>query len=104
METHVKEIMPEQVLARLERGEKLQIIDVREDHEWNGGHIEQAKHIPLGMLPYRLDELDKETPIIMVCRSGVRSWNATEFVNYHGFQAENMAGGMLAWPGKVVKE
>lgn len=104
MDNHVREVMPEQVLKRLENGDKIQIIDVRELHEWNAGHIPEAKHIALGTLPHRLNELDKETPIVMVCRSGVRSWNATQFVEQHGFQAENLAGGMLAWPGKVAKE
>lgn len=104
MYEQVKEIMPEQLEARLQQGEKLQIIDVREEYEWNEGHIAEAKLIPLGTLPNRLEELDKETPIVMVCRSGARSWSATEFVQRYGFRAENMAGGMLAWQGKVEKE
>lgn len=104
MDNQVKELLPEQVQALIERGERMQIIDVREVHEWNEGHIAEAKLIPLGTLPDRLDELDKGTPIIMVCRSGARSWSATEFVQRFGFEAANMAGGMLAWTGEVVKE
>ncbi len=97
----VKEITPEELKAKLERGEKLQIVDVREPHEWDAGHIPQAKHIPLAMLPYRLEELDKQTPIVMVCRSGVRSHTATAFAGEHGFDAANLVGGMLHWTGNV---
>jgi len=103
MEGSVKEITPEEVLAKIEKGEKLQIIDVREVEEWEAGHIKQAKLIPLGFLPHRMDELDKDTPIVMVCRSGARSHTATQYVTEQGFDAANMVGGMLAWPGEVVK-
>jgi len=103
MEGSVKEITPEEVLAKIEKGEKLQIIDVREVEEWEAGHIKQAKLIPLGFLPHRMDELDKDTPIVMVCRSGARSHTATQYVTEQGFDAANMVGGMLAWPGEVEK-
>ncbi|MGD8192664.1 rhodanese-like domain-containing protein [Brevibacillus ginsengisoli] len=104
MDNQVKEILPEQVETLIQRGEKMQIIDVREVYEWNEGHIAQAKLISLGTLPDRLNELDKSTPIIMVCRSGARSWSATEFVQRYGFEVANMTGGMLAWQGDIVKE
>jgi len=103
MEGSVKEITPDEVLAKIEKGEKLQIIDVREVEEWEAGHIKQAKLIPLGFLPHRMDELDKDTPIVMVCRSGARSHTATQYVTEQGFDAANMVGGMLAWPGEVEK-
>ncbi len=103
MEGFVKEITPEELLEKIEKGEKLQIIDVREVDEWNAGHIKQAKLIPLGFLPHRVDELDKETPIVMVCRSGARSHMATQYVTDLGFDAANMVGGMLAWPGETEK-
>jgi len=102
VDTEVKEILPEELIKRLERGEKIQVVDVREQHEWDDGHIPQAIHIPLGTLPEKLPALDKETPIVMVCRSGARSLRATEFAQYYGYKVENMAGGMLAWPGEVT--
>ncbi|NGQ95990.1 rhodanese-like domain-containing protein [Brevibacillus sp. SYP-B805] len=103
METYVKEIMPEEVMEKLAKGEAIQLIDVREVEEWHAGHIPQAKLIPLGTLPVRIDELDKETPIIMVCRSGARSHRATEYLTMLGFDAANMVGGMLAWPGEIER-
>lgn len=101
MQGQVKEIMPEELIAKLEKGEKLQVIDVREEEEWNDGHIAEAKLIPLGYLPHRLNELDKETPIVMICRSGGRSHRATEYLTELGFDVTNMVGGMLAWPGEI---
>ncbi|RNB91465.1 rhodanese-like domain-containing protein [Brevibacillus fluminis] len=103
MEQQVKEILPDDLIAKLEKGEKLQLVDVRELEEWNAGHMKEAKLIPLGFLPHRLDELDKETPLIMICRSGARSHRACEYLTELGFDATNLVGGMLAWPGEVEK-
>jgi len=68
-----KEMMPEEVKQRLEQGEKLNILDVRERNEWESGHIRSAKHIPLGFIRERHNELDPQKEIIVVCRSGNRS-------------------------------
>ncbi|WNC15309.1 rhodanese-like domain-containing protein [Brevibacillus brevis] len=103
MSNGVKEITPEELQAKLEAGEKLQVIDVREVEEWNAGHIKQAKLIPLGFLPTRVDELDKDVPIVMVCRSGARSHMATEYLSAQGYDVANMVGGMLAWPGDTER-
>jgi len=97
----IKELTPEEVAEKLKNGEDVQVIDVREPEEWAEGHIPQARLIPLGTLPERLEELDKEKPVIMVCRSGARSHRATEYLTYLGFDAANMVGGMLAWTGDV---
>lgn len=53
-----------------QRREKFQVLDVREDDEWAAGGIAGARHIPLGELPARLDELDRNRPVVMVCLSG----------------------------------
>lgn len=75
----------------------VQVVDVREIPEWRAGRIEGAVHIPLATLPSRLDELDSEIPVILVCRSGARSARATMFLRHHGFDAHNLEGGMQAW-------
>ncbi|RHW35839.1 rhodanese-like domain-containing protein [Lysinibacillus yapensis] len=97
----MKEISPQEVQERLENGETLHLIDVREVDEVEAGHIPGIVHIPLGSIESRVDELSKETPYIMVCRSGGRSGKATEFLESQGFDVTNMSGGMLAWEGKV---
>jgi len=91
--------IPMEVLQRLQRKESIHIVDVREQHEWNSGHIYGATHIPLGELPERVHELDQAKETILVCHSGVRSAMACEFLAESGYKVINMLGGMLHWPG-----
>ncbi|MHA6632031.1 rhodanese-like domain-containing protein [Pseudonocardia sichuanensis] len=80
-----------------ERRQDVQLLDVREDDEWNAGRIEGAVHIPLAQLPARLAELDRDPPVVTVCRSGGRAGKASEHLTQAGLTAETMAGGMTAW-------
>lgn len=78
----------------------VQLIDVREPNEFSGplGHIEGAKLIPLAQLSKRSAELDRDRPVITVCRSGARSAQAVVLLQKEGFSAvANLAGGMLRW-------
>ena len=97
----MKTIQPKEVQAKLEAGEAIKLIDVREVDEVEAGHIPGIIHIPLGLLEFKMNELDKNEPYIMVCRSGGRSGQATAFLESHGYDVMNMAGGMLAWTGEV---
>lgn len=85
-----------------EVAEHIQIIDVREVDEFSGplGHIRGAKLIPLGEVEARLQELNRDYPIVTVCRSGARSAQATVLLQKAGFtKIANLAGGMLHWRG-----
>lgn len=73
------------------------IVDVREDHEFAGGHVPGATLIPLGQLSSRLSEIPKDKTVIAVCRSGNRSGQATQLLRQQGFSAHNMQGGMISW-------
>ncbi|MEO4053733.1 rhodanese-like domain-containing protein [Solibacillus sp. CAU 1738] len=97
----MKEISVQEVQQRLENGEQLHLIDVREVAEVAEGHIPGIVNIPLGLLEFRMHELDKNKPYVMVCRSSARSGQATAFLTSHGYDAVNMVGGMLAWQGDV---
>ena len=97
----MKEILTTEVQRLLEAGEPLNLIDVREVAEVQEGHIPGIVNIPLGTLPERVNELDKNKPYIMICRSSARSGQATAFLESKGFDATNMVGGMLAWEGEV---
>jgi molybdopterin/thiamine biosynthesis adenylyltransferase/rhodanese-related sulfurtransferase/molybdopterin converting factor small subunit len=98
----VAEIGPVEVKAKLDRGDKFQLIDVREPHEWQIGHIPGAKLIPLGELPKRVNELDSAVEIVAHCKSGARSAKACDFLRQAGFKkVSNMTGGILAWSDKV---
>ncbi|PRZ17052.1 rhodanese-related sulfurtransferase [Laceyella sediminis] len=101
MKKTIPTITPQEVEHRLQKGEKLNIIDVREAEEVAEGKIPEAKHMALGTLADRLHELDPGNEYIMVCRSGGRSERACEFLQEQGFKVKNMVGGMLAWKGKT---
>ena len=98
----MKVISASEVQQRLEAGEKLNIIDVREVEEVQGGHIPGAVNIPLGLLEFRMNELSKDESYIIVCLSGGRSGQATMFLESYGYDVTNMAGGMMAWQGEIV--
>jgi molybdopterin/thiamine biosynthesis adenylyltransferase/rhodanese-related sulfurtransferase/molybdopterin converting factor small subunit len=96
------DIEPKDVKAKLDRGDKFQLIDVREPHEYQICSIPGAKLIPLGELPKRLSELDPSSEIIAHCKSGMRSAKAVDLLKQSGFKkARNMKGGILAWSDQV---
>lgn len=97
----MKQITAKEVEALLNEGERLNIIDVREVAEVAAGKIPGAVNIPLGLVEFRMNELDKSKEYIMVCRSGGRSGRATQFLESYGFNVINMIGGMLVWEGTV---
>ena len=93
------DITCQELKERMDKGEKLTIIDVREPHEYEEFNI-GAQLIPLGELPFRLEELEqfKNEEIIVHCRSGARSGNAKMFMIESGFtNVRNLTGGMLEW-------
>ncbi|GIN19383.1 MAG TPA: rhodanese-like domain-containing protein [Bacillus bacterium] len=97
----MKEISAKELEQKLAQGEKLNIIDVREVDEVTAGKIPEAIHIPLGLIEFKMNELDKSKEYIMVCRSGGRSGRATQFLESQGYKVVNMSGGMLDWEGKT---
>lgn len=102
MMNHIITIHPVDVNERLKKGEKLNIVDVREDAEVATGIIPGAKHIPLQELSQRYTEIDPNQETIMVCRSGNRSSMACQFLLGMGYhKVKNMMGGMNYWQGDV---
>lgn len=73
------------------------VLDVREDDEWAAGHIQGAVHVPLAGVPVHLGELPEAEPLIVICRSGGRSAQATAYLLGQGIEAVNLDGGMRAW-------
>ena len=93
--TDIQQIDPADAAQRVESGALL--LDVREPDEWTAGHAPGAKHLPLGELGARVDELPKDRPIVAVCRVGGRSNKAAEALVNAGYDVVNLAGGMQAW-------
>lgn len=97
----MKQITAKEVETLLNEGKPLNIIDVREASEVATGKIPSAVNIPLGLMEFRMHELDKSKEYILVCHSGGRSSRGTQFLESYGFNVINLTGGMLSWEGKV---
>jgi adenylyltransferase/sulfurtransferase len=94
----IREIQPSQLAERLERGEKLEIIDVREPYEWQIGHIPGARLVPLSQIPEEIPRLDKGRETILYCKAGVRSMRAAQQLANAGVtDVRNLTGGILRW-------
>jgi sulfur-carrier protein adenylyltransferase/sulfurtransferase len=101
VEAGIPEMQVEELKRRLDAGDDLFVLDVREPHEYQicniNGHL-----IPLGDLPKRVHELDSSREIVAHCRSGVRSAKAVVFLQQAGFKkVHNLSGGILAWADRV---
>ncbi len=77
--------------------EGLAVLDVREPDEWAAGHIAGAIHVPLVQIPQRAPELPAGRQVLVVCRVGSRSAQATAFLQQRGIDAVNLADGMVGW-------
>ena len=94
-EVQEKELSPQQVKEMLEGG--AQVIDVREEREWEAGRLPGSSHIELNELTSRAEEIGKDSPVVFVCRTGNRSGMAADAFREAGWEAHNMAGGLVAW-------
>ena len=103
----VPEITPTELASRLENGDRVRIVDVREPHEWDIANLGDrgAELIPLGSLLERMGELDTADEIVLHCRSGARSAKAVRQLQDAGFRKLwNLQGGILAWGDEVDPE
>ncbi len=96
------EITPQQLAELLKNGTSVQLIDVRNPHEWNICRLPGAKLIPLPMLPQRVGELDKEVFTVVYCHHGNRSARAVAYLRSLGFKnVKNLVGGINAYSRSV---
>jgi molybdopterin/thiamine biosynthesis adenylyltransferase/rhodanese-related sulfurtransferase len=101
-ETVFREIQPTQLARRLQSGEKLEIIDVREPYEWAIAHIPGARLVPLAQIGEEIPRLDKRRETILYCKVGARSaFAAEQLVNAGVTDVRNLAGGILRWIDEV---
>lgn len=95
-------ISVKELKGRLDKGEKLVLLDVREPWEYALAKLEGSVLIPLGSLPQSLAKLDKNAEIIAYCHHGMRSADATGFLVQQGFSnVKNLVGGIDAWSAQV---
>jgi sulfur-carrier protein adenylyltransferase/sulfurtransferase len=97
----INEITPRELAQRLAAHDDFTLIDVREPYEWQIGRIEGARLIPLGEIPDAMSTLDPAKEIVVYCRSGKRSADAVRQLTAAGFNATNVAGGILRWSDEV---
>ena len=97
------ELTPEELHARLQRGEDLQLIDVRQPEEFDYCRIEGSQLIPLGELPRRADEIDPDRLTVLICHHGVRSMQALAYLQHRHELTNllNLRGGIHAWSLRV---
>ena len=96
--SHLSDVTPRELHSRLRDGEALHVIDVREFPEYAAGRIDSARLIPSGEIASRVHELDRNEPLVLVCRSGRRSTMALQKLRELGFNnAVQLDGGMDAW-------
>ena len=95
-------ISPKELKARLDKGDNLVLLDVREDWEYSLAKIDGSILVPLGTLPQSLARLNRESEIIAICHHGMRSADATNFLLQQGFSnVKNLMGGIDAWSIQV---
>ena len=100
----VPEIQAEDLKQRLDKGDKLFLLDVRDEYEYEisniGGHL-----IPLPELPKRVNELNSRQEIVALCKMGPRGVKAVEFLQQKGFKrVSNLRGGIYAWSERVDRQ
>ncbi|MDA1315518.1 MAG: molybdopterin-synthase adenylyltransferase MoeB [Acidobacteria bacterium] len=98
----IPEISPTELKSKLDAGENIFVLDVRETHEFDICRLDGSTLIPLGQLLSRVNELNSADEIVVHCKSGMRSAKAVGFLRTAGFRkVKNLAGGILAWSDQV---
>ena len=93
----MKKIQPKEFKKLIDSKEKFVLLDVRESHEVAYAKIDPHVHIAVGALQEQQDELDKTTPIIVMCHTGVRSARVCQYLEPLGYDVRNLEGGIEAW-------
>lgn len=103
MNQPVAQITVKDLKKRLDAGEDVFILDIREPHELAIASIAHTAHIPMGELAQRVSELEpqKSREMVVMCRSGARSQRCADFLQAQGYQPVNLKGGILAWSDEV---
>ncbi|WP_456373540.1 rhodanese-like domain-containing protein [Thiolapillus sp.] len=94
----VKEIDVSELKKRLDTGEDIVLLDIRSEAEVRQGILPGSEHLPMHLIPLKLQDLPKDKDVILYCRSGARSYHACAFLEQQGMHnALNLRGGILDW-------
>ena len=99
----MEQITSTDLKQRLDKGDDIQVVDVREDYEVAMGQIPNAVHIPLGQILNRMDEIDPRRETVVYCKMGGRSARAIDALQRSGFSGKliNWQGGIIGWSNEV---
>lgn len=94
----VREIDAYDLQARISQGEDFILLDIRSDGELARGMLPNAEHLPMHLIPVKINDLPKDKDVILYCHSGARSYHACAYMAQQGFtNAINLTGGILGW-------
>lgn len=99
----MEQITSTELKQRMDKGDDIQVVDVREDYEVAMGQIPNAVHIPLGQILNRTDEIDPTRETVVYCKMGGRSARAIDALQRSGFSGKliNLQGGIIGWSNEV---
>ena len=95
----MKTIHVDELQERLEAGEALHVVDVREQDEYDAGHIPNVRLLPMSEIGERYTELQEGETYYLICKAGGRSENVGRFLEQYGYDVVNVEGGMMNWKG-----
>lgn len=94
----VKEIDSDDLQARIAKGDDFVLLDIRSAGELIQGMLPEAEHLPMHLIPLRINDLPKDKDVVLYCHSGARSYHACAYLAQQGFDnAINLRGGILGW-------
>ena len=101
----MREIVPSELRSRMDSGDAPEILDIREDWELDRARLEPVTHIPMDDLVHRLDELESDRELVVMCHHGVRSARVVRFLETKGFShVINLVGGIDAWARDIDRD
>jgi rhodanese-related sulfurtransferase len=96
-EVRVPEVTTPELMAELRNGGTPYLLDCRENYERRGGYVPGSAHIVMREIPYRLNELDRDADIVVICAHGNRSYGVAGYLIENGFRARSLKGGTVGW-------
>ncbi|MGD2116856.1 MAG: rhodanese-like domain-containing protein [Chromatiales bacterium] len=94
----IKEIEANELKARLDAGDNVELLDIRSAAEIAQGVLPNSQHVPMHLIPLRMNDFPKDKDVVLYCRSGARSYHACNYLMQQGVtNVINLRGGIIAW-------